>query len=220
MSPVIKSAAVDISVRGLAVAPPPSVPSAEARLIAELEHRLEAAQADLAARGREIERLTAAGSTAFEQGHAEGLVEGRRSAEDRSEALVRAVAAAGDKGVAAFQETLAGLEEAVGGLTAVALDRIVGHAPDRQTLIAGAVHRAVGDLFAGSIVAVEVSREDFADPAPLRAVLPKDCDVHLLDGLSSGACRLRLRMGEVDLDLQGQAARLRAILDPARAPIR
>jgi type III secretion protein L len=108
----------------------------------------------------------------------------------------------------------------VGGLAAVALDRIVGHAHGRQALIADTVHRAVSDLFAGSIVAVEVSCEDFADPAPLRAVVPKDCDVHLLDGLPSGACRLRLRMGEVDLDLQGQADRLRAVLDPARGSVR
>jgi flagellar biosynthesis/type III secretory pathway protein FliH len=216
MSTVIKSGAVavDMSVRGLTVAPLPPVPSAEARLIAELERRLEAAQAELGAREQEIERLSSVAAAALSDGHTQGLIEGRKAAEDHSEALIHAVSGAADKSVALFQERLGGLEGAVGGLAALALERIVGPGPDRQALVADTVRRAVADLFAGAVVAVEVSREDFPDADLLRAALPLECDVRLLDGMPSGGCLLRLRMGEVDLDIQGQAARLRAVLDP------
>lgn len=216
MTPVIKSGAAgaDIRVRGLAVAPPPAIPSAQERRIAELEHRLELAEADLAARDQEIARLSQAAEAAHAEGRAQGLIEGRKSAEDRSEALLKAVAAAAEAGAAALRDRLTGLEDAVGGLTVLALERIVGHRPERQALIADTVRRAVTESFAGSVIAVEVSAEDFPDAAPLRALLPTECEVRLLKDLPSGGCRLRLRMGEVDLGLQGQVARLSAVLDP------
>lgn len=217
MSAVIKSAeaAIDTGVRGLSVAPPTPVQSAEARLITELERRLETVQAELIARDRDIARLSAAVDSARSEGRAQGLVEGRKSAEDRSEALIRTVTDSAAEGVAILRDRLAGLEDAVGGLAALALGRIVGQQADRQALVVDTVRRAMGELFAGSVLTVEVSRDDFSDAATLQAVLPPECEVRLLDGLPSGGCRLRLRMGEVDLGLQGQAARLRAILDPA-----
>lgn len=215
---VIKSEAVDLSVRGLTIAPPVPVPSAEVRLIAELKEQVEALRSELSSRDQEIQRLTASATAAFDQGRAEGIEEGRQSAEDHSAALIRTVADTAARGLGAFKQGLTGLEDAAGGLAALALGRIVGQTADRQGLIIDTVRRAVGDLFAGSVVLVEVSQEDFADPAPLRAVLPKGCEVHVEEGLASGACRLKLRMGEVDLELQDQVARLRAILDPTGAP--
>lgn len=216
MTAVIKSGAAgaDIRVRGLAVASPPEMPSAQERRIAELEHRLELAEADLAARDQEIARLSRAADAAQAEGRAQGLVEGRKSADDRSEALHKTLAAAAEASVAAFRDRLAGLEDAVGGLAAIALDRIVAHRSERQALVADTVRRAIAESFAGSVIAVEVSAEDFADIAPLRAMAPPDCEMRLLKDLPSGGCRLRLRMGEVDLGLQGQVARLSAILDP------
>jgi flagellar biosynthesis/type III secretory pathway protein FliH len=221
MSTVIKSgaAAGDMSVRGLAVVPALTVLSAEARLIAELERQLEAAQTELVARDQEIQRLSSIAADAFSDGRAQGLIEGRKAAEDYSAALVRAVSDAAGKSAALFQERLGGLEEAVGGLAALALERIVGPGPDRQAMVADTVRRAIRDLFTGAVVAVEVSREDFANADLLRAALPPECDVRLLEGIPSGGCLLRLRMGEVDLDLQGQAARLRAVLDPAGSAV-
>lgn len=181
---------------------------------------MEVAQAEITQKTQEVDRLSAAVAAARSEGRAQGLIEGAQAAEDRSEALLRVMTDAAATSVTLLGKRLDELQEVVGDLAAVALERIVGDVSSRQSLVVDTVRRAVGALFVGSVVAVEVSREDFPDAVTLQAVLPQGCEAHSLDSLPSGGCRLRLRLGEVDLGLHGQVARLRALLDPAGVAVR
>jgi flagellar biosynthesis/type III secretory pathway protein FliH len=213
VSAVIKSWAADRGVRGLEVAPPPPPVSDEVRRIAALELRLLEMDAQLGTLREENDQLKAEALGAWREGHAKGVEEGRKDAEDRSEALAAGLAKTAGEALAAFRDRLAALEDATGQLAAEALSRIVGDPSERKGLIRDAVRRAAAGVFAGAVVVVEVSEADFQDAEMLKAVTPADCEIRLVAALPSGACRLRLQMGEADLDLDGQVARLRALLE-------
>lgn len=66
------------------------------------------------------------------------------------------------------------------------------------------------------MLAIEVSASDFPDVGAQEALARAiGRDAVVLDSLQPGGCRLRLRLGEVDLSLDGQLARLRAVLGGA-----
>ncbi len=221
MSAVIKSGASGrgLQVREFGFEPPPGPASAEQRRIAELEHRLEAALSEAEDLRRRQARADDAIAQARREGHAGGLIEGGRIAADRLAALEETVAQALAEAAAAFAGSLERLEAASGELAAIALERIVGDAGSRRTLILETVGRAVGRLSTEAVVALDVSGADFEDGARLSQAVPDGCAVRVLADLPSGACRLRLRMGEIDLDLDGQLARLRAVLVPDGGPV-
>lgn len=212
MSAVIKSGEPDRRVRGLS-APPAEAPlSDEARRIRDLEAGLEEALARGAALQAEVERLTTALPAAREEGRAQGVAAGRREAEDRASALIDAIAEAAAEALKTFRDQVTALEDMVGSLAAAALERIVLDPGDRRDLVLETARRAVSQTFGDAVVKVEVCRLDFPDEGLLRGALPPGCEVASRDDLPSGACRLRLRMGEANLDLQGQVSRLRTVL--------
>lgn len=215
MSGVIKSGDPGGEVRVLELDAEPDVatPSDEARHIADLEERLAEAGALIEALRDDLARANSAAQGAWAEGRAAGMVEGRKAAEDRSAALLRrldqSLEAAGED----FRRHLATFEQAAAGLAGLALGRVVGDPAGRRSLVVETVQRASAELFAGSVVAVEVSAADFPDVLslePLRSEIGRE--VVVLDALESGACRLRLRLGEIDLGLDGQVARLRTLL--------
>ena len=216
MSAVIKSGAGD-RVRGLSVVPLTPEPSEDARRIRALEARLETALAEARALSEEVERVEAVVTAARAEGRAEGVAAGRREADDRAHELLGAVSKASQEAVTAFRDQLTALGDLSGGLAAAALERIVGEANGRQDLILETARRAVSQTFAGSVVRVEVSGADFQDQNALASALGAGCEALIRDDLPSGACRLSLRMGEADLDLDGQTARLRAVLLEGKA---
>lgn len=219
MRAVIKSGdgSGDVRVRGLAVKSPPPVPSAEARRITELQRQASEAEQTIATLQDQIGRLADEALNAMREGHAEGLIEGRKAAEDQSARLLVLLTEASDRASEDFRRSLTTLEAAAGTLASLALARIVSDAGSRQSLVVDTVHRAVADLFEGSVVSIEVSPLDFPDPSALETLrLPQAAppiDVRPVRGMASGDCRVRLRLGEIDLGLDGQLARLRAVLE-------
>ena len=215
MSPVIKSADHEqrTRIRVLSLEQPPATPSPEALAFAELEAQLEAALDRETRLATEADRLRVEAEAAFARGRQVGIEDGRRLAEDRSAALLAELATAAAGATAAFRARLDGLEAAAAGLAGLALSRIADHPETRRDLVEGAVRRALAETAAGAVVRVEVSRNDFPDPSALAAaaeaagaqVVPMDHP--------SGACRIILRLGEIDLGLDGQITRLRALME-------
>lgn len=220
MSAVIKSNAgkSSLGVRGLTLDRPPPPVSVEQQRIAALEARLEEATAETARLNGEVRRLEDAVVAARAEGREEGLIEGRAQAEDRTNEQIQAVTEAAREALALLAREIETFQQSAGDLAGLALGRIVGDASGRQSLIIDTIQRSTAGLFADVTVAVEVSASDFPNAAPLRAVIPAGCVVHLQEHLPSGACRLKLRMGEADLDLAGQVRRLKAVLEGGSTP--
>lgn len=219
MRAVIKSGdgSGDLRVRGLAVKAPPPVPSAEARRVADLQHQASEAGERIAALEDQVDRLSREALTARREGHAEGLIDGRKAADDQSARLLAVLTDASATASGDFRLSLNALEAAAGTLASLALARVVNDAGSRQSLVVDTVHRAVAELFEGSVVTIEVSPADFPDPASLETIrLPQGSPpiaVRAVRGMASGDCRVRLRLGGIDLGLDGQLARLRAVLE-------
>lgn len=219
MTGVIKSGAVSAGahIRALMAGAVAPVVSAEARRIAELESRLAQADDQLAELGEEANRLAASVLEARREGHAAGLAEGRQAAEDRSEELLRLLVDTATAAGADFRNQLESLEDIAAGLAGVALARIIGDTTDRQAMVAQTIHRAAAEIFNGSALGVEVSRTDFPDSASLDSIaFPEGVaavGIQAVEDLPSGGCRIRLKLGEIDLGLDGQVARLRTLLD-------
>lgn len=219
MSRVIKQAALsDRGIRRLSETTskvPPRISEDQAK-IASLEMSLARERMQTEALQTSIAALTAAADTAFASGKAEGVEEGLRQAERRAVALADRIDAAARQALGAFDEGLEGLEAVAAGLAALALTRVLEDAEARQALVRDTLRRAIGQLFAEALVAVDVSAEDFdeAEARDLGASLGTTrLQVRRDPALSSGSCGLKLLLGEMDLSLDLQLLKLRALLD-------
>ena len=152
-------------------------------------------------------------------GHAraEGEDAGRLAAEqafedDRQEAL-RLLA----DGIARAQEGLGDFVERAEALallfTRAIVDKLFGEDADRQRIVGDLLRHQIAQIERHSLVAIEVSRLDFPDTrevAELAARLQLDPTALRVDeGIDAGACRMRLKLGilEVGPDRQWQAVR-------------
>lgn len=214
MSAVIKSGATlaGLEVRGLSTPPSPAPLSADAVLLAETQNRLAAAEREIENLRREKALADVLLQNARREGHAAGVVEGRDSAEKQAAELLKTLQLAATEALSNFNLAVERLEASLGDLTALALQRITGDPALRNDLVLATARHAVGQLIDGVVIAIEVSGRDFVDDAELGKLLPGQCPVRIRTDLPSGACRLRLKLGEIDLDLDGQKARLQALL--------
>ena len=186
---------------------------------------------------REIERLhdaLAKHDTAI-AGHAEALqsarsageAAGREAAqeewvEDHSAALERLeaglLAAKNSLGVALEQA------QALALLVArAALDNLFGDPGSRNETLAALLARQLDRVGRELVVVVEVSRLDFPDTRELAALgqrigLAKGQLTSLID-LPSAACRMRLRLGTIDLGIDRQWGAVRALIDEFCMPL-
>lgn len=219
--PVIKSDETSgrLHIRGLAIPPLTPPPTAEARRIAELEEQISAMRRETDALQQAAVAMESAIVEARREALTQGREEGRRETEDRSSERLASLKEMLEDVARDFRETMDRLEHLSGDLAGLALERIVGDAALRPGLVAGAIRLAATGLFRDSVVMAEVSRADFPDSTSLEAIhLPQSTPavrVLINDEMASGACRLRLKLGEADIGLDGQVARIRKLIETA-----
>lgn len=222
MSGVIKLGDGAGLVRGLMSRSPPPPLTADARRIADLEARLTEAEGVIVSLREAAASLAIDVETARREGRAEGRIEGRKSADDGAADRLRVLGEAAAAAERAFQDALEELQTSAGDLAALALGRIVGDVAARVDLVAGTVRVALTETFKESVVRVEVARADFPDAEAVRSLdlarIAPSVDIRVAPDLTSGGCRIQLKLGEVDLGLDGQVARLRAVLETSAAP--
>lgn len=216
---VIKSVASTQSphVRAFDLRAPDPEPSP---LLLELE-RLRIALSAAEAREADLQDKIAARdeveARAREAARAEGRTEGRALADTRhAEQLARLSASAG-AAETAFATQLASIERLAAGFAGEALARITGDPERHADLVASAVAQELKGVAASTVVAVEVSKLDFPNADALAEITRRSglgvSVVEAVGSVSSGGCRIRLKLGEVDLSLHSQTERLRRILD-------
>ncbi|GLK50160.1 hypothetical protein GCM10017620_31340 [Brevundimonas intermedia] len=221
MTGVIKSGRTEsrpVRALGAVLAAPATLSAAsqDAERIAHLSADLAEAMARTRALAEEIDRLARAEQEAFARGVAEGRRLGAAEADARTEERLDQIDRIGHQAALALEEGLAGLETAAVDLAVVALSRLVDDADNRRALVAATVRRAIGALFDGASAVVEVSPEDFPDEGALSLLGrsgPAPVTIRPNAGLSSGDCRVRLDLGELDLGLDHQLHRLRRVLE-------
>jgi flagellar biosynthesis/type III secretory pathway protein FliH len=179
---------------------------------AALEAAIEAAGAEAARLAREAEAAVAA---AEEAGRAVGLAEG---AEAKAEALARLEAAA-DRAMDQFRTDLRGMETLAVALSKAALAKVFGDDRDMAYRVARLVRRQIETLDRDAVLRVEVAAGDFTDPAALEGLVADagldGIEVKAIEDLQPGDCRIRLRLGALEVGLGQQWGRLSSLLDEA-----
>jgi flagellar assembly protein FliH len=206
------------TVRGLDSPRPTAdpVPAADPVALA-LREAAAAALARAEAAEAEIPRLEEAAQAAYAEGRKAGVKAGLRQAEDaRTESLKRL-----DSGIAEalalYGEQLAGMERLAALIAREALERIVGDPERHVEMLCAIVRRQVEAADAGAILAIEVSRDDFCDEIGEAA---GKVEVAVSDALRSGDCRMKMRLGTLEIGVAAQWARMRSALDElAEAPL-
>jgi len=181
---------------------------------AALAETLEVRDADLGRMERELE---AAVAEAEASGRAAGLAEG---AEAKAESLEILEGTAG-KAMDQLRGDLRGMETLAVALAKAALAKVFGDDRDMAARVARLVRRQLEGLDRAAVLRIEVSAADFGDVAALGdlslAAGLEGIEIKALDLLPPGDCRIRLRLGELEVGLGQQWSRLSGLLDETLA---
>lgn len=220
MNRLIKAAAAVGQVRefGAAAAPFDNAPAAmrpvaadEGRLtlIEQENDELRAAVAAGAAAAEEAARLSR------EQGWREAIEQQQQDDEQRLKALQQALAQAS----AEWREQLLLLDQLAPLLARSALAKLFDDCEDYSEFVARSIARQIERLGREAIVSIHVSARDFPEADRLSSLRTGSraggTDVVTDAELAAGECRLKLRLGHLDIGIPSQWRELSALLDEA-----
>jgi len=143
-------------------------------------------------------------------GEAAGRVTGLREADDGREALAAKIATATQLALERFAQEVASLERLAPMLAIEGLGRVFEPSDQRAELVRDVIRRQMSGLERQAVVCVEVSSADFPDADALPSV--SGAEVRALDEMKSGDCRIRLKLGALEVGLDQQWDRLREVL--------
>lgn len=225
MSGLIKKAQTAAApVRALtAAARPAPAPSREQRLIAELQGELEQLRETLQARETEIASHAKAIGDAFLAGEAAGREAGRAEAQARHDQALAALERGVGDAVTDFGRDLEALERLAGLLALEGMAKVLGGEHGHAELVRATLAHHLAGLSAAAVVRAEVSPADFPDQAALETLaagvgFPR-LQILADTDLAPGDCRIKLRLGALEVGIGQQWAGLQALLaDTAVAP--
>jgi type III secretion protein L len=201
------------------VARAPQDPLAEERaaLLAQLAGLT--AERDLLAtrlQGLEAEQVAAV-AAAEARGLDAGLAAGRAEAVSRADDALARLEQGLAAGLAQLVADEAALETLAARIARAALAKILDAPAEPARLVEAAIRRQLSSLATEMLVRIEVAAADFPEPQRL-AHLAKSVGrgrVQLVanPALASGDCRLKLKLGEVEIGLPQQWRRLADVLD-------
>lgn len=219
MTRLIKSQDAPARVRAVPPTPPeesrrPPAQVVDVEVVA-LRREVEALSRALHDREVELEHLRGDVDRAYDAGESAGRRAGLSEAVDRkAESLARL-----EQGVVracqAFERDLAQVETLAALLAREAISMIFGQT-DRAGLVADIVRKQIADLEGHSILGITVSAADFADPADLApvqdAIGNRQLDLNVADDLPAGDCRIKLRLGGLEVGVGQQWSRISTVL--------
>lgn len=167
-----------------------------------------------------LEYEVAGHPAAIEEAQRQGVADGREAAvADYAAAQSESLAALRqgvDDAVAVFAGRMAALDELAAVLASECLAAMFGDPGERGRQLADAIRHQVKRLGSSAILKVSLSSHDIGDDTALTALADElgYPALHLArdHGLGRGECRMQLRLGEVDVGIDSQFARLRAAL--------
>ncbi|SAK75864.1 flagellar assembly protein H [Caballeronia pedi] len=160
-------------------------------------------------------------ASAYESGFAEGEAVERARTVAETNARDTALRSGIDAAVKQFGTQLQTLEELCAAIALAALQRVIGNPSTRATLVRETVRHHLAQLTAASILAVDVSRDDFTADTDASDLLGPTADkgiaLNVSPTLKGGECRIDLSLGALDASLDVQLARIRTALLEATA---
>lgn len=207
----------DLNIEARAAASQTARPPVVNPELTALEDALRASRAQLEtyeARCREHEHdLRAASREGEDKGRREGLA----SADARETERLALLGAAIDKAVERFADDLGAMERLAAALAREGLSKVFGPSDQRADDVVATIRHHVVALEDQAILSVRVSHEDFDDEAKLKALAaavgtPR-VDIQGVEALPSGDCRIKLSLGEMEIGIGQQWARLSSALD-------
>jgi len=196
--------------------------AAEDPQVLALQADLQQLKSQLAQGETEMADLRNQLGTAFEQGEAKGREAGLREAEASEARRLARLEAGIDHALAAFEEVLGGLERLAPALAHDALAGMIGSADERLQLIEAVVRHQLTVIEAGSALHIEVSAADFVDDDALEAfekgLGPQAPVVRASVALKSGECRVKLKLGAIEVGPDQQWDRLGPLLQDMARP--
>ena len=210
---VIKSLSLATSVDH-DLAPPPSPLEIELQCA---QAALDELKAEILTRERAAEALRAEIDRAFHRGRAEGLVEGEALAMDRSGAALELLQRSLQNAQNGLSAKLATIEGLAVVLTQTALEKVFGDASQFKDVMRDVIARQITLIGPHLVLGVIVSRVDFPDQTALDALAASLNHPHLSlaydANLTSGDCRLKLELGQLDIGLCQQWSALKDVFN-------
>jgi flagellar biosynthesis/type III secretory pathway protein FliH len=177
-----------------------SAPGANARPATTEGDRLRAA---LAERNTKIEELTQKIDAAYSEGQEAGRLAAELEIEDdRADSLAR-LQQTFDGAREDLANSLVNVESLALLVARQAIDKMFGQAEDRQQVVQELIQNQLRRMGSETAVKIDVSRSDFPDTREIAALaealgVSAEC-LSVLDDLESGDCRLRLRLGTLEI---------------------
>ena len=170
-------------------------------------------------RTTDMSELRQQAKAAFREGEAQGREAGRREAEDQGAKSLAQLESGIERAVAVFTQAMSGLERLAPELARQGLAGILGVTDDRAEVVGAIVQRQVKTIEAHAIVHIAVSAADFGDEAA-RAHLESiaAAKIHVDSALRSGDCRIKLKLGTLEVGVDQQWGRLEALLKDMSEP--
>jgi type III secretion protein L len=140
--------------------------------------------------------------------HEAGRRQGLEEAADETDRLIAAVCAGVDQARAAWNDRLAELDALAAMIAQASLGKLFGDAPDLTELVTRSIRQRTQTLGRESVVSIRVSGVDFPDEAArdaLRSAVNLGSSELVIDpSLTTGECRLDLKLGSIDIGVASQ----------------
>ncbi len=183
--------------------------------ISELRRLLEDREAALTIAQAEVADARRSG---FAEGRSQGLQDAEDAIQQRFELLAVGVGGAID----VFKAEIGSLERLAPKLAQAVLAKLVQDPETRADLLVATIQRQVRTLERASAVAIDVSRADFGGSVELEALSRRldapELRVQVSDDVQPGGCRIKLRLGHLDVGLDQQWSELAGLLESLSEP--
>lgn len=184
--------------------------------VLSLRRELETLSRRLEERDGEIERLKIDVGRAFREGEAEGRKTGLKEGEERRVEALALLESGIQEAQRRFSDELTSLEGLAAALANEGLSKVLGEPAYRAELVRGTIQHHLKAIEAKSVVRIEVSRDDFPEPAQLDQFVDSiglaGTDFQSSAELDAGDCRIKLTLGALDIGIDQQRTRLETAL--------
>lgn len=210
MTALIKARQVPQSVRAFAPSRPAATPIPAER--SAVECALDLAHDEITALRAEVMELRETAARDCAKAYESGKCDGRTAVEADNKQRIDRLDAALLSARAAWERRLAEIDVLAVHLARAGLAKLFADSGDLGDIVSRAITRMLSTLQASSVVAIAVSEGDFSREALATMSEGRAVAITADPALVTGACRVDLKLGHIDLGVETLASELDAAL--------